>query len=217
VATPATAKKKIIYKYLGQDNDGLLSLRSADEDLHVSGRLCASTKPVPDKKKVALVSLTTSPDYAKSDADQRFDVITQTGEKLHVVGTVKWRGLVVAKKRVLVLNTTKTLSPESKVPAADTDSRKTNAVDVSTTVKKKIGGIKPDKDTLLEKEKVRVSSLIKLGHDPEVRMQYAAYFVGQSPGNLYKKISAGTFPAPLKKGGGSFWKHSTLVAYQNNT
>jgi predicted DNA-binding transcriptional regulator AlpA len=201
IATKAT------YNYLGQDHKGLLRLRSYKEALLVSGKLYAAstpTKPAAGKTKVALFTFKTSPSYTTADSDQRFTVITNTGERLRVVGKV------VARE--LVTNVTRRLGWQ--------ESRKSESSETTTEApaKKIRGGKKPSGDELLEAQIVRVNALLKLGHDPEVRMKYVSHFIGQSEGNLYKKIKAGTFPAPYTKpGGGAFWKHSTLLEYQAQT
>jgi predicted DNA-binding transcriptional regulator AlpA len=204
--TKATATK-VTYNYLGQDRKGLLRLRSDEEELLVSGTLhavSAPKKPAAGKTKVVVVALKTSPSYTKAESDLRFDVVTNTGERLRVVGKVvsKSTMISVTKKRVLV-----------ERPKAE------NTVAASEVAAKKIrGGKKPSGNALLKNEIVRVNSLLNLGHDPEVRMKYVAHFSGQSEGNLYKKIKAGTFPAPhTKPGGGAHWKHSTLLEYQAQT
>ncbi|MBS7807966.1 hypothetical protein [Variovorax sp. PCZ-1] len=204
--TKASAAKTT-YQYLGQNREGLLRLRSDKEAFLVSGTLYAAStpkKPTAGKTKVALVALKTSPNYTKAESDQRFTVITSTDERLRVVGKV------VARE--LVTNVTRQLG----WPAP----RKAEAGEATAAMpaKKKIGGKKPSGDALLKDEIVRVNALLKLEHDPEVRMKYVSYFIGQSEGNLYKKIKAGTFPAPYTKpGGGAHWKHSTLLEYQAKT
>jgi hypothetical protein len=233
MATASTDKKRVLYKYLGQDDKGYLRIRHGDTELMIAGRLYAvstpksgptSTSQAKSKSKlapavrrikVALVELRATSGYAKSETDKRYDVVTQTGEQMRVVGQVHSQTPTTKKNRVLVERAAP-LSSKSTVTKSVQVSSNNTLVSTAEEKKKTRGGVKPTRDKLLEAEKTRVSSLIKLGHDPEVRMQYVAYFVGQSPGNLYKKISAGTFPAPYKKGGGSFWKHSTLVVYQNN-
>jgi predicted DNA-binding transcriptional regulator AlpA len=201
IATKAT------YNYLGQDRKGLLRLRSDKEALLVSGTLYAAStpkKPAAEKTKVALVALKTSPSYATADSDQRFTVITNTGEKLRVVGKV------VARE--LVTNITRQLGWPAPRTAEGSEAT------TQATAKKIRGGKKPSGDALLNEEIVRVNALLKLGHDPEVRMKYVSHFIGQSEGNLYKKIKALTFPAPYTKpGGGAHWKHSTLLEYQAQT
>jgi predicted DNA-binding transcriptional regulator AlpA len=198
---------KVTYNYLGQNREGLIRLRSAKEELLVSGTLYAVSKPknpTAGKTKVALVTLKTSPSYSKAESDQQFGVVTSTGERLRVVGKVvsKTTTFSVSKKQVLVQR-----------PKAET----TLAVPEPTSKKIRCGK-KPSADVSLNEETLRVNELLKLGHDPEVRMKYVSYFIGQSEGNLYKKIKAGTFPAPhTKPGGGAHWKHSTLLDYQAQT
>ena len=197
---------KSIYKYDGQNREGLLCLRGNKEVLLVSGTLYAKsapTKPKTDKSKVVLVALKTTPSYVKALDDRRFSVVTATGESLHVMGqVVKTQPLTifVIKRRIMQPVT-------SPIPYEKTA--------IATVVS---GGKKPTSDELLDQEIIRVNALLKLGHDPEVRMKYVSHFIGQSEGNLYKKIKTKTFPEPYTKpGGGAHWKHSRLIAYQAET
>lgn len=197
----------VVYGYLGQDSHGYLRLHDSGEELLVEGELYAvsrpSKKPPTGLRKMALVKLRASPNFVReSGQDSTFPVCTETGERLRVIGRIVnvARFPLEIKKHSVILS----------APVVREEQKPTIAPPNSP-------GRKPAKEQQLDRELKRVTALIEQGHDPEVRMKFVATFIGMSVSNLYKKIEAGTFPSSIKRGRSSFWKVSTLRAYQEGT
>jgi predicted DNA-binding transcriptional regulator AlpA len=197
--------KSVTYNYRGQDSHGYFRLHGAGEELLIAGALYAASrpgkKPPIGHKKLALIELKTSPDFVRDRGqDSTFSVRTETGERLRVIGQIinaSRLPLETKKHRVLLTEPTVPVAPKPTVAPPN-----------------KARG-KPTKEQQLKREGERVAVLFAQGHDPEVRMKYVALYIGMSASNLYKKIKAGTFPPPTKRGSGSYWKVSTLKAYLN--
>lgn len=150
-----------------------------------------------------MVALKTTPSYVRALDGLRFGVITATWESLHVMGQIvkKQPATIFVTKHRIMQPTTSTIPGEKAV----------------TTTKVR-GGKKSTSDELLNHEITRVNALIKLDPDPEVQMKCVSHLIGQSEGNLYKKLRPKMFPEPYTKpGGGAHWKHSSLIAYQAET
>ena len=65
----------------------------------------------------------------------------------------------------------------------------------------------------LSKQLQQLLALKRSGLDPDVRMSFISPFVGESPATLYRKMGR-EFPAPVKRGRGSFWALSAIEAYK---
>jgi predicted DNA-binding transcriptional regulator AlpA len=197
----------VIYNYRGQDDStGHFRLHGAGEELLIAGALYAASYPGKKSpngpQKVAIVELKRSPGFVRdSKQDTTFSVLTATGERLRVKGQivhVSRLPLEVKKHRVFPTAPTVPAAPKPTAPPL------------------KKAGSKPTKEQQLERESKRVSDLAAQGHDPEVRMKFVAWYIGMSASNIHKKIKAGTFPPQTKRDSGSYWKFSTLQAYQND-
>ena len=198
---------KIVYHYLGKDRSGYLRLRAADEELLIVGTLYAvptpTKRPANGPRKILLVSLHTSPGYVRERTqDSTFTVTIATGEKLRVIGRI-----VNARKLQLEVK------KQHPLPAVPLVSKTVESARLPTTKPSR----KPSKEQQFSHETKRVTDLAAMGHDPEVRMTFVHQFIGMSQSNLYKKIQAGEFPSPSKRGSSAHWKFSTLRAYQDGT
>ncbi len=54
----------------------------------------------------------------------------------------------------------------------------------------------------------------KLGIDPDLRMAFLVDYLAESKATLHRKMSLGKFPAPVKRGRGSFWPMSLIEQYK---
>lgn len=107
------------------------------------------------------------------------------------------------------------LCTESKTPTHPSATLTTGSVAGKTSefeVQKSVSPPKRDHmDALMAECKV-IAAQRAAGLDPDLRMAFIPIFVGESRANLYRKIGL-TFPAPKKRGRGSFWSMSQIEAY----
>ena len=197
----------VVYSYRGQDSQGYLRLHAAGEELLIAGALYAASspgkKPPSGPRKVALVMLQASSGFVRDrQRDSTFSVRTETGERFRVIGRIvnAVKLPLETKKHRVLLAAAVVPTPTQSLTAPASELRR-----------------KPNKDQQFKRENERVSALAAQGHDPEVRMAFVKMFIGMSASNLHKKVRAGTFPAPIKRGASALWKLSTLRAYQDGS
>jgi predicted DNA-binding transcriptional regulator AlpA len=63
-------------------------------------------------------------------------------------------------------------------------------------------------------ELASISAHRQAGLDPDVKVAFIVQYVHESHANLYRKMAAGLFPKPIKRGRGSFWPMSQVEAYK---
>jgi predicted DNA-binding transcriptional regulator AlpA len=200
-----------IYLYKRKDPLGYLRLHTATEELVVEGCLYAASDPsfstTVGPKKIALFPLQTSPNFVSDrERDRTFAVITETGERLRVVGRVIRSQEHQAQEVPLAEHTPVPASTVAVVPSAESTNEQTPHLESRTS---KSQSKESDYQIILE----RVKKAATLGGDTRVRMSFVHKYVGLSDKTIYRKIKQGTFPASIKQDGGAFWWVSTLDAY----
>jgi predicted DNA-binding transcriptional regulator AlpA len=70
------------------------------------------------------------------------------------------------------------------------------------------------KDAAYPAEIKRIALQHAAGLDPDVRMEFVAHYLNESRANIYRKLTLGQFPMPVKRGRGAFWPMSAIEAYK---
>lgn len=77
-------------------------------------------------------------------------------------------------------------------------------------------GKKPAKDhEKLQNELEHLGAIRKAGLDPDLKIRHVCALVQESHASVYRKIKQREFPAPIKRGKGSFWPLSQIELYKS--
>lgn len=206
-----------VYVYHGLDNVGRIRLSRQDQELRVVGAVYATSTPPPGVKtvKVALLQVNASPGYQRDPIkDKKYRVHATTGETFRVVGQAETVAPSIERIESTRIIAAAAAGPEVALhPERKTDTT-LQLVQPALSVALPPAATPRKKSAPTEAEIRRVAEQRADGLDPSVRMAYAAYYVGESPANLYKKIEKNQFPPTTKRSGGSFWLLSLLNAYK---
>lgn len=176
-----------VFVYRGISNKGKVQLVHNGRRAIVTGKVYRLNPLASGKKKLLLVHVTNG--YtAASSIDLRIIAIDSAKVKYRVIGQIQYEPE----------------SMNSKEPHPFSSSC------ISSSANKEVQHSESVRAYLKTLEFVLTQKA--LGHDPYVRIDFAAEFVGESKSNLYKKIGK-TFPRPVKRGRASFWLFSDVESY----
>lgn len=227
--SPATApspSKQRPYFYAGLNGAGRICLERDGKTLVVNGAVYASTTPAAGQTKVVLVPLNSTPDYQRNPQHKKYLARTATGETFRVIGVVEEvRDAVVPIKRkgirTLVSVPAKPLDIRPNRPASPPKHPVTTSVQPAKAPRPAATLTADDKKKAklarLEELFQRVMVLRDRGIDPDVRMAFVAYYLGESQANLYRRCAAGQFPTPIRRGRSTYWFLSQLDAFKAGT
>jgi predicted DNA-binding transcriptional regulator AlpA len=138
----------------------------------------------------------TTPEYqANPSLDRQYTAIhPRTGELFTVYGQLKSapRAITVSKGSAYQTESAEALT------TGKNEKPKTKRATIATFHKQL--------QTLVEQR--------KLGIDPDLRMAFLVDYLAESKATLHRKMSLGKFPAPVKRGRGSFWPISLIEQYK---
>jgi predicted DNA-binding transcriptional regulator AlpA len=206
--TSPSLSKPPPYIYAGLNETGRICLKRDSKTLLINGAVYASTNPVEGQTKVVLVPLNTTPGYQRDSQHKKYLARTATGETFRVIGTVEKvqvSATPIVKKSIRTIihsssdigsQPAPTVSPTKPSIAAPIRpaSQPKPAEQAAPDTKKEA------KLARLQKEFDRVTAQRAKGDDPTVRMAFAAYYLGESESNLYRRRAEGQFPQPIMRG-----------------
>lgn len=218
-----TSAKQPKYIYLGLNESGRIRLQLGDKTVLIKGAVYASTAPAAGHTKIVLVPVNATPGYQREPEHKKLLARTRTGETFRIIGTVE-KTITTApiqKKSVRTILSTASNTPDNPHRAPVAPPRHATSATVSVPAKpaqpKPADAKKQAKLARLQKEFQRVTNQRASGLDPTVRMAFAAYYLGESESNLYRRRAEGQFPKPIQRGKGTFWRMSDLDAFKAGT
>lgn len=192
-----------IYHGIKKDGRICVDLEGKKKLFHGKVYELRERKSAGGNRKVVRKHLSTTPGYQARPSDDKSFIANAPvgGKRYRVIGRANFPSKEISTSRYSPTSEGFSISSD-KANASPCISKAPAAHDVSNNPSK-----------VYARELQLIAAQRAAGLDPDVRMSFVVGYVGECRSNLYRKMGS-TFPSPIKRGRGNFWKLSVIDAYK---